>query len=206
MQEERLFPVIAATVEQLPDTFGLAGEAFDCKGRGPQAEAWINVRAKLVHAGYPLLILHHLQVPVIDAWRESVFYHERLNGLPVPVTDRVIIIVDNMKDHMVIGRIGMMPVPEPVGGFHVKFNITGPGCFPYPEFCIEKVRPAVAVLVAGVDNGQQLPRNRPGLVAKVPVLPDVGKKRFIHDLLLYHCFPCLIGVLAKGNTPVEKFK
>ena len=56
----------------------------------------------------------------------------------------------NMQNGVVVRGVGIVPMPEPVGGFQVQFYIAGPKGSANLQFCIEEVGALVGVVHAGV--------------------------------------------------------
>ena len=57
----------------------------------------------------------------------------------------------HMEHHVVVTGVLVVPVPEPVGGLHVDFHISGPHGLAYLHLGVEEVGPLVAVGLSGVD-------------------------------------------------------
>ena len=58
----------------------------------------------------------------------------------------------NMQNGIVVRGVGIVPMPEPVGGFQMQFDIAGPKGSANLQFSIEEVGSLVGVVHAGVYN------------------------------------------------------
>jgi hypothetical protein len=86
-----------------------------------------------------------------------------------------------MQNHIVVGRILVVPVLKPVRRFLMYLYISGPGSFADADFCIEKIGPRIRIWLSVRNNF-----NRPaigsfqvGFVEK-PVFPYKLEKFFLH--------------------------
>jgi len=97
-----------------------------------------------------------------------------------------------MQDHVIIGRIVLMPVLVPSRSLHMDLDIPRPGRSVDLQPGIKKIRTTVFVVFTGMENDQRFSRNRAEFRIQQPVFPEVMQEFFIYDKVFFNN-PALIG-------------
>ena len=72
--------------------------------------------------------------------------------LPPTVGDVAVVVLHHMQHNVVVGGVGVVPVPKPVLRVFVYLHIAHPHRLANAQFGVEEVGPRIAVMQSGVDN------------------------------------------------------
>ena len=106
------------------------------------------------------------------------------NALAIDAGDGSIVLLDDVQDDAVVGRVLIMVVAFPIAGAHVDFDVAHPQVTVNLYFGVKEVGTRVGIEQAWVDDAHLTPVVGHHVLAQPQfVLPDVLQEPF-HSLML----------------------
>ena len=173
-----IFPAAAERFIKRHQAIHLALESLESKALNPFGYRELWHRGNLPCARQLNLCAHKGCIAFIKERRHT--QHHLWNKFAIGAMHRSIIALHHMENHRVVGRVGVVAVPAPVGGTHVHFHVTRPHVPVDFHLGIEEIRASVLIETPGVDNAHTPAIDRCHISHVVkPVLPHILHK-FLH--------------------------
>ncbi|KAF5043402.1 hypothetical protein DSECCO2_502560 [anaerobic digester metagenome] len=116
--------------------------------------------------------------------------HDGWNEASVLIADDGVVFQHDVQDGFVVGRIGVVPMPEPVAAAKVNFGIAGQVLPVDDDFGVFEIRAVAVASFSGFQNTAIIAGVKDELLSGKSFFPDIMNERFRY-IHIWHSFASL---------------
>ena len=181
-EEETLLPIAATAFEQTLHVGTLVFETVEKETVETGGDIVGRELFELGRTGYRngLRRMDEGFVVVPQGLRDVVVKREGGQRMAVVKGERGVVLIDDMKDDIVVGAVETVVVAVPIGGEDMHLDVARPQGAANPNAGVGEVGTCIAVEQTGTLNDDRLPVDGAEVTFQPPMLPYVLEEGFVH--------------------------